>query len=390
MSAGILSQDFQYGLSQAWHGLTQIKTAEQMAKGFPYELNKIPLKFEVDGQTHSAGGNYLIVSSDNKLPVGVDIDDGQFVGAEARRPSFGYMSNAEFFELVRNTIASTGFEIASTGTLANRQKRFVSLKPGKQTAFVAGGREFKNFLSIVDAIDGTLNLQARFNNVCVVCANTFAQSIREGDKVASNPHTKRHIERIAGFEATIEAFFGYAKQFEKLLNVMDETPIDAVDARNLFAGFLNNGKREEISSRRWGQVETLVSLFETGKGNNGKTALDAFSAVTDYYTHEHAVNGRLGLMGQETQSEIGSGFKAKNRFVELVSMSGRTPQGIDFLTLNKRGMKDLIEVGKASFDVSEAPKGTVQKKRKQVAVLATASSGTTYVPYSPDNCDEQN
>lgn len=388
MSSGILSQDFQYGTETAWHNLTQIKTAEEMAKGFPFDFKRIPLEFKINNQTYSAGGNYLIVSTDNNLPVGVDEDNGQFVGAECRRPSFGYMSNAEFFELVRNTIGNTGFEIASTGTLANRQKRFVSLKPGRQTAFVAGGREFKNFLSIVDAIDGTLTLQARYNNVCVVCANTFAQSIREGDKVASNPHTKRHLERIPDFEKTIEAFFGYSAQFEKLLNVMDSTPIDAGDARNLFAGFLNDGKKEEISSRRWGQVETLTSLFETGKGNNGKTALDAFSAVTDFYTHEHAVNGRLGVMGQETQSEIGSGFKAKNRFIELVSMSGRTPQGIDFLTLNKRGLKDLIEVGKASFDVSEAPKGT-QKKQKKLAVpvLATASSGMTY---APDNCDEQN
>ena len=385
MSSGILSQDFQYGQTQAWHGLTAIKTAEQMANGFPFEFERISLKFEIDGQTHNAGGNYLIVSNDNKLPVGVDSDDSTFSGCESRRPSFGFMTNSEFFELVRNTIASTGFEIASTGTLANRQKRFVSLKPSKQTAFHVSGREFKNFLSLIDAIDGTLNLQARFNNVCVVCANTFAQSIRTGDKVACNPHTKRHIERIAEFEATIDAFFGYSAQFEKLLNVMDSTPLDAGDARNLFAGFLNNGKKEEISSRRWGQIETLVSLFETGKGNNGKTMLDGFSAVTDFYTHTHAVNGRLGVMGQETQSEIGSGFKAKNRFIDMVSMSVRTPQGADFLALNKRAIKDLVEVGKASFDVSSEPKGTVQKKQKQVAVLATASSGTTY---APDNCDE--
>ena len=385
MSSGILSQDFQYGTETAWHNLTQIKTAEEMAKGFPFDFSRVPLEFKVDGQTHSAGGNYLIVSSDNKLPVGVDSDDLTLAGCESRKPSFSFMSNSEFFELVRNTIGNTGFEIASTGTLANRQKRFVSLKPSKQTAFTAGGREFKNFLSLVDAIDGTLTLQARYNNVCIVCANTFAQSIREGDKVASNPHTKRHLERIPEFEATIEAFFGYSAQFEKLLNVMDSTPLDAGDCRNLFAGFLNNGKKEEISSRRWGQVDALFSLFETGKGNNGKTALDAFSAVTDFYTHEHAVNGRLGVMGQETQSEIGSGFKAKNRFVEMVSLSGRTPQGIDFLTLNKRGLKDLIGVGKASFDVSEAPKGTAQKKPKKATVGATASAGTAY---APDNCDE--
>lgn len=390
MSAGILSQDFQYGLSQAWHGLTQIKTTQEMAQGFPFDFKRIPLEFEVDGHRHQAGGNYLIVSTDNNLPVGVDEDNGKFSGAECRRPSFGYMTNAEFFELVRNTIGNTGFEIASTGTLNNRQKRFVSLKPSKFTAFRVGGREFKNHLNLMDAVDGTMNLLARYNNTCVVCANTFAVALKEGDKIACNPHTKRHLERIPAFEATIEAFFGYAKQFEKLLNVMDETALDSGEARNMFAGFLNDGKKEEISSRRWGQVETLVSLFETGKGNSGKTALDAFSAVTDFYTHEHAVNGRLGLMGQETQSEIGSGFKAKNRFVEMVSMSGRTPQGIDFLTLNKRGVKDLIEVGKASFDVSEAPKGTAQKKPKKVAVLATvgatASAGTAY---APDNCDDE-
>ena len=385
MSSGILSQDFQYGTETAWHNLTQIKTAEEMAKGFPYDFKRIPLEFEVDGKRHQAGGNYLIVSTDNNLPVGVDEDNGQFVGAECRRPSFGYMSNAEFFELVRNTIGNTGFEIASTGTLANRQKRFVSLKPSKFTAFRVGGRDFKNHLNLMDAIDGTMNLLARYNNVCVVCANTFAVALKEGDKIACNPHTKRHLERIPAFEATVEAFFGYSAQFEKLLNVMDSTAMDSGEAKNLFAGFLNDGKKEEISSRRWGQIETLTSLFETGKGNNGKTALDAFSAVTDFYTHEHAVNGRLGVMGQETQSEIGSGFKAKNRFIELVSMSGRTPQGIDFLTLNKRGLKDLIEVGKASFDVSEAPKGTQKKKLVTVAVAPTAFSGTAY---APDNCDE--
>lgn len=390
MSAGILSQDFQFGTETAWHGLTQIKTAEEMSNGFPFDFKRISLEFEVDGKRHQAGGNYLIVSTDNNLPVGVDEDNGQFSGAEARRPSFGYMSNAEFFELVRNTIGNTGFEIASTGTLNNRQKRFVSLKPGKFTAFTAGGREFKNHLNLMDAVDGTMNLLARYNNTCVVCANTFAVAIKEGDKVACNPHTKRHLERIPEFEATIEAFFGYAKQFEKLLNVMDELPIDSNEAKHLFAGFLNNGKKEEISSRRWGQVETLVQLFETGKGNNGKTALDAFSAVTDFYTHEHAVNGRLGLMGQETQSEIGSGFKAKNRFVEMVSLSGRTPQGVDYLSVNKRNVQTLIEIGKASFDVSEAPKGTAQKKQTKVAVLATASaSNLPGTAYAPDNCDDE-
>ena len=390
MSSGILSQDFQFGTAQAWHGLTQIKTAEEMLAGFPYDFKRVPLKFEINGTQHEAGGNYLIVSTDNNLPVGVDEDNGQFSGAECRRPSFGYMSNAEFFQLVQNTIGNTGFEIASTGTLGNRQKRFVSLKPSKFTAFRVGGRDFKNHLNLMDAIDGTMNLLARYNNTCVVCANTFAVAIKEGDKVACNPHTKRHLERIPEFEKTIEAFFGYAKQFEKLLNVMDETPIDSGEAKNLFAGFLNDGKKDELSSRRWGQVETLVSLFETGKGNGGKTALDAFSAVTDFYTHEHAVNGRLGVMGQETQSEIGSGFKAKNRFVEMVSLAGRTPQGIDYLSVNKRGLKDLIEIGKASFDVSEAPKGTVQKKPKKVAVLATASaSNLPGTAYSPDNCDDE-
>lgn len=389
MSSGILSQDFQFGTAQAWHGLTQIKTAEEMLAGFPYDFKRVPLKFEINGTQHEAGGNYLIVSTDNNLPVGVDEDNGQFSGAECRRPSFGYMSNAEFFQLVQNTIGNTGFEIASTGTLNNRQKRFVSLKPSKFTAFRVGGRDFKNHLNLMDAIDGTMNLLARYNNTCVVCANTFAVAIKEGDKVACNPHTKRHLERIPEFEKTIEAFFGYAKQFEKLLNVMDETPIDSGEAKNLFAGFLNDGKKDELSSRRWGQVETLVSLFETGKGNGGKTALDAFSAVTDFYTHEHAVNGRLGVMGQETQSEIGSGFKAKNRFVEMVSLAGRTPQGIDYLSVNKRGLKDLIEIGKASFDVSEAPKGTAQKKQTK-AVLATASaSNLPGTAYSPDNCDDE-
>lgn len=347
MSAEINSQDFQAGVSQAWHGKTAVKTTEEMLlAGFSYELEKQQIARLVGGNWEVIPKQYIIASSDNTLPVGCE-DVADIASAQPQADSFGFMRNSEFWAMVQRTIEGTGFAIESYGTLQNRRKRFVSLKPGKNSGFAVNSREFKNYLNLLDAIDGTNNLTCLYNNVCVVCANTYSASMSAGGKKAQNRHSKNHLERVPEFEAKIEAFFGFASQFERLMSQLEEIPLDAGKAQNIYAGFL--GKGEEMSTRTSNQVSRLTSLFQTGHGNHGKTGLDLFSGVTEYYTRESVLGGRRGWAGQITSSETPgeSGFRMKEEF--LSSLVGVAPSG---QFIDKRKLTALIDTGKASFDKS--------------------------------------
>ena len=348
MSAEIFSQDFQAGTSQAWHGQTKVKTAEEMlSAGFTYELQKQPIARLVDGNWQQIPGQYVIGSTDNNLPIGCEVDD--LSSAQPQSDSFGFMGNAEFWAMVRRTIEGTGFKVESYGTLQNRRKRFVSLKPSSKVGFTAGKREFRQYLSLLDALDGTTNLTCLYNSVCVVCANTYASAMTGGGKCARNRHSKNHLDRVPEFEATIDAFFGFSAQFEKLMNQLDSMPVDPGKAKNVYAGFLGGG--DEMSTRTANQVDRLTALFQSGRGNGGATALDLFSGVTEYYTRESVVNGRRGIIGQVTSSETPgeSGFRAKELFLNSLVSSAPSGQFVD-----RRKITALADLGKASLEKSVA------------------------------------
>ena len=63
-------------------------------------------------------------------------------------------------------------------------------------------------------------------------------------------------------------------------------------------------------------VNRMGELFLSGRGNRGETLADAFSAVTDYYTHESS--GGTNVMRQVMSSEYGAGNQNKQDFWQVV------------------------------------------------------------------------
>ena len=62
----------------------------------------------------------------------------------------------------------------------------------------------------------------------------------------------------------------------------------------------------------------LFRSFEVGKGNRGSNRADAFSAVTDYYTHESTRNAGKNVSRQLFSSEYGLGRMAKTSFWNVI------------------------------------------------------------------------
>ncbi len=345
MAHQIEVRDVQAGIEQAWHGLTKVVPIVTFDDAFPFEIERLPLL--VANDTPLEGWSFFRCSDDGKA-AGVPVFE-----------SYNALSNARFWEIVQNAVGGTGATIESAGTIYDRCRRFVTVKLGTDLdTFKVGDREFNNRFSLLDSIDGSTNFYGVNSSTCVVCANTFAVVMGDtsGEFRFKIRHSKNLLPKIENMEKAIDQFLGVTAQFKKALSIANEIPVTPVDARSLFAGWAatdTNG----MSSRSFNTVTRLTELFNRGAGNNGETLLDAFSAVTDYYSHESSGGAdQPGFkMKQTISSEFGSGSRKKQDFFSNL-----------FTT---KGKEDPI-FARDSFDALVSRGRTVIKTMEEIEVAA--------------------
>jgi hypothetical protein len=308
MSHGITDRDIQVSANQAWHGLTTIhegKITREIAH--PFEIIESPIYHKVS-KPNDYGINEdtfiecptfkQLLASDDFLPIG-----------EPYASSYCPSSIETFWEIVRKGFGDTPYEVVSAGTVDNRCKVFASIKVSD--GFRIGDREFKDFITILDSYDKSTSLQARYSNVCVVCANTFAANMQSGTQVGKAKHTQMIEMNISRLIDAIDGFIGTSASFKALLTEAYTTPcsrdearawITGIEGRNATASGLTNGMLQKTAR--------MVELFDQGRGNEGRTRLDAFSAVTDFHSNESS--NRKSEGAQRYSSEFGASAQVKN------------------------------------------------------------------------------
>lgn len=292
MASQIDSRDSQTGLEMAWHGLTKVVPHISFLNAFTYEIERVDIQECPDW-------SYFKCS-----------DDGQMAGVPVAK-TYSTMSNSRFWETIHNSTGGSGFTVESAGTLFNRSRRFITVKlTDSTTDFTIGGRTFCNRLSFLDSIDGSTNFYGVNSSVCVVCANTFSMALRDSKSEFKFKvrHSKNFLPRIENMEKAIESFIGTSAQFRDAMKEAETFPVTQTEASQLFNGWLG-----VESTRSANTANRLTELFTNGRGNSGRTLLDVFSAVTDYYSHESS--GGSELVGfrekQSLSSDFGNGSKRK-------------------------------------------------------------------------------
>lgn len=341
MAHNIENRDLQVGLSMAWHGKTIVVPMVTRELAFPFEIERQPI-FSKGGEQIS-GWSAFICS-----------DDG-FIAGKPVADTYVAISNSRFWEMVANSVGGCGYTIESAGTLFDRSRRFLTVKLGVDgEAFKVGEREFKSRLSFVDSIDGSTRLCAVNTNTCVVCANTA--QVAMGDKSGAFNLTAKHtaglLLKIEDIEKVIDAYIGSTAQFKAALAQAESIPVKPENAREAFAGFLGNERGEALSTRSLNTVGRLVSLYRGGAGNRGETLLDVYSAVTDFYTHEHSGGeSKPGFrMKQFLASEYGSGAKAKADFFREIFATDENGSH----TFNRGGFETMVARGRAILARTES------------------------------------
>ena len=287
----------------------------------------------------------ILTTSDEHLPVGVPYKD-----------TYQVLDNGAFITVIESicqVLEGMGIKwtIATTGTLRNRGRVFIALALDGLDEFKVRDRVFNAFLNCLNSVDKSCSVTFSNNTFCVCCSNTFSAALKPTADVpfqAKIKHTKGMQVALEDIPLLVEAWIsGNEKIFAKL-KAFHSFGMTLAEAENTFAAFLS-GQRPDtlLKTRSLNIVDKLKGLFSRGAGNNGETALDVFSAVTDYYSHESAGKTDDPFRQMES-SEIGDGQNKKESFFELLSeMTDKTEA---FQGVCKIGEHVLIASLKAKAD----------------------------------------
>lgn len=338
-----------------------------------------PEKLYLPGNIES--GLSMLVCTDDGKPIGKDYFDKEkkkmvFVRQSFNPDTYSPFPNSEFLGVVEQIISAlqglgVKYEIATTGSVENRNRVFVSIRILENENFKIGHREFLAYIDCLNSFNKSCNVTFTNSNVCVCCANTFRMALRDdsGAFRVSIPHRKNMKGVLQDVPKLIELAFKGNENFKNTLRRWSSFPMGATDASNVFAAFIGGGDDETaLSQRSLNMVEKLGELFKKGKGNAGETALDAFQAATEYYTHFSAGDSK-DVMKQFESSEFGNGADKKTEFFDcLVAATESTEK---FAGVARIGERVLIATNKA---ITAKQLSKAEFKAKEAADKATRAA----------------
>lgn len=263
-------------------------------------------------------------------------DNGAIVG-KPFADSYGLVNNSDFLGIIEQIITKIEqmglkWKVATTGTLYDRERTFISLALGDTQAqsFIVDGREIKTFLNCLNSIPSNSGCTVTFanNTFCVCCRNTFAHVLHKADDTkfhAALKHSRNVKTNLQDIPVLVEAYFTGNQKLFKNLKAFSEFPVTLEECEQYFAAFLGRDSDNELTDkielkpRSANIVENLKNLFVNGKGNKGQTAFDVFQAVTEFYTHFSATGQTKTGESKDAKkqfesSELGSGYVNKNDF----------------------------------------------------------------------------
>lgn len=299
-----MERDRQVGINQAWHNETIIREVVTLDEAMPFDVAEAvvchkfskPDAFGIEREHIVEDASFKrLIATDDWLPVG-----------DPYGPSYTPSSVKLFKSIVAKAFEDVPHKIVSAGTVDDRCKLFCSIQT--TDGFRIGDREFKDYLTIIDSFDKSTSLQARYSNVCVVCANTFAAVMNSGSQIAKAKHTAMLELNVQRLLDAIDQFVGTSAQFQAMLKEAHETPCIRDEARAWITGFAGRNM-DAMTNGLKQKTARIVELFDGGRGNSGRTRLDAFQAVTEFETHEST--NRKGQNAQFYTSEFGSSAQTK-------------------------------------------------------------------------------
>lgn len=296
-----------YANETPWHGLgTQLpedglrnwRVAAEAA-GLTWKVEQRPIffpTFQDDGN-----GGMAVVNTDIASHVAnVRASDQKVLGVVSTK--FRVLQNDEAFEWFDPLLASGEVTIESAGALFGGKRIWALGRIAGAEALVRENDTVRRYVLLAHAHDGSLCVLLGLTDVRVVCHNTLTLARQDSaSSLIRLRHTKNLIENMdevrRALDVTRNGFFATLDQYRRLadkginqsdirryVHLVFEPKLDA-------AGEVENDRVAE-------NVQHIIDLAISGKGNNGSSVWDAYNAVTQFTSWERgrSQDGRINSL----------------------------------------------------------------------------------------------
>ena len=230
--------------------------------------------------------------------------------------TYNVIQNSAIWECLQNSLEGLDFKVSSIGSLDGKKKVFICVELGDTRKMSIAGDEFKNYLTFASSHDGSMSFEAYDTSIRTICNNTLQWSRNAKGKLRFNVrHTKNHQARITNVEQAISDLFDKRQALADKIEQLAEKPLTLAQAEKVIAGFV-----DVKSTRSINIGSQILDLFQTGKGNSGKTQYDLLNGVTEFYTH-HSKGSTVkdAQSKQVATSEFGSAANKKVEFFDWLT-----------------------------------------------------------------------
>lgn len=280
-----LVENMAYVGQKPWHGLGNKLDGQQpievwkRSAGMDWRIEESKVRFSANGQERESlsafPGNKVLYRSDTKAPLAV----------VSKR--FQVVQPGEILEFYRYLTRDSGFELETAGVLREGRKFWALAKTG-QSAVLKGRDRVNGYLLLATACDGTLATTAQFTSVRVVCNNTLAVAVRDGETAIKVPHRSQFdpdlVKRQLGI--TVAAWGGFVERMKALV----DHPVDPDSVEGLLRRVLTYPVPNAAPAVNERAVAHVRALFEGGglgalSASSRGTAWGLLNGITEYVDH---------------------------------------------------------------------------------------------------------
>ncbi|MBN9407511.1 MAG: DUF932 domain-containing protein [Burkholderiales bacterium] len=180
-----LVQTMAYANETPWHGLGNRLAPKQSLEvwtrsaGMDWSIEEAEVRYVAGNQNlgsiHAFPQQKVLYRSDTKAPLSVVSN------------RFSVVQPAAVLEFFRDLTEIGGYELETAGVLKEGRKLWALARTG-QSATLKGKDDVHGYLLLATACDGTLATTAQFTSVRVVCNNTLAIALGQGQGAVKVPH----------------------------------------------------------------------------------------------------------------------------------------------------------------------------------------------------------
>ena len=284
-----LVETMAYVGSTPWHGLgnqlTENQPLDVWAKeaGMDWTIREAPVRFIAGNDAYTGSimtfpENKVLFRSDTNAPLSVVSQRYQVVQPSA------------ILEFYRDLTEVSGFELETAGVLKGGRKIWALAKTGQSMA-LKGNDVTNGYILLATACDGTLATTAQFTSIRVVCNNTLAVALANGNRgVVKVPHNTsfdaQAVKKQLGISVSAWDEFMYG------LKNLSERKVKPAEAQNYVWRVFNDGSnKSSTSSSNERAMAKVMALFEGGGqgadlSSAKGTAFGLLNSITEFVDHE--------------------------------------------------------------------------------------------------------